>query len=751
MVDLTPFKEEIAHAMASARVVSSDPKGDFLHLLSSSGYRVDKIVEGEIVRVPDASDKGMKKSGWYVYREINDSLNSDYIIGIATYGSFKIGEMITWSSRNDSAMSRKERLDFFAAKESMKRQYDEERRVLNVETAKKAYDMWSSATDANPAHPYLANKRVKAHIGIKQDGDIILVPRANENNEIVNVERIYPDGMKKGLYGGQVKGTWYCINGNDDVVYVAEGYSTAASVHEATGHTVYASFNAGNLYEVVGLACSRHDNVMIAADNDYKNDINIGLVKAEQAADAYNISYVYPEGCIDFNDMHVAHGLHALTAYLKPKTGNKEDAPKKDSGALSYLPPMGVLKDIIAYYNATSGNKQPDFAMQTALAICSIILGRCYKTNYDNYSSLYLLNVAKSGTGKEHVKTVVEKILLESGMGHLVAGDGYTSAGAVFSELLNNPRHISIIDEFGRYLEAGRDLGRGTSHQREANTKLMEAIGRAHSVLRPPSYSTMTLKKEAAEELRNRYIHNPSITLMAMTTPDTLFKTLDMGAIKDGFVNRFIISISDTERTVRRHKGAIDVPETILRWMREVTARHGEIHLASEKTKPIEIFFTDEAIAMQEKFQQYCIDQANALERFGMSELTGRSNEMAMRLALIHALSKKFGANTIDCDDMAFGISYIRYCYERTVKKLKMTISSSDFEGHKKEVLADMREKGDNGITWADMQKNTPYSKHKIKDLREILSALKDAELAYDEPYSNGGTGRPTTLWRVLK
>ena len=57
---------------------------------------------------------------------------------------------------------------------------------------------------------------------------------------------------------------------------------------------------------------------------------------------------------------------------------------------------------------------------------------------------------------------------------------------------------------------------------------------------------------------------------------------------------------------------------------------------------------------------------------------------------------------------------------------------------------------GADGMLWSDMQKNAPYSKHKPKDLKEILQSLKDADLVYDETYVYG-RGRPTVKWAVLK
>lgn len=336
-------------------------------------------------------------------------------------------------------------------------------------------------------------------------------------------------------------------------------------------------------------------------------------------------------------------------------------------------------------------------------------------------------------------------------MAHHIAGDGYTSAGAVFSALLKRPKHICVIDEFGRYLEAGIDMKKGNHHQREANTKLMEAIGRCDGIIRPPSYSSMTLKKEAAEAIENRQVHNPGITLLAMTTPVTLFKTLDMGAIHDGFFNRFIVSISDAERSIRKHKQPIDVPDRIIRWVHDILARNDKPHIASEPAAPVVLEFTDEARAAEIEFQQFCIEKANYLERFGMAELTGRSVEMAMRVALVTALARDPKTKEINIEDMEWAIKYIKQSLERTITKLKVSVSHSSYEGQKKEILADLRTRGEQGITWSQMQKTPPYSQHKQKDLRDILQSLKDAHLADEQPYQHQGAGRPTTLWIALK
>jgi phage/plasmid primase-like uncharacterized protein len=752
MVDLTQFQRGIDAARAALPDTCADPRSAFLSALSASGMTPPKsIVIGRIDRIDGAEDKRGARSAWYIYQEVADSSGSGAIIGIGGFGDWKTGLKRSWCSKSEHRMDSTERAAFLAARENLRIAQEAETQARQSEAAALAFKIWQDAPDCIE-HEYLTKKKIKPSDGLKigQDGRLI-IPVCFDN-QIVSLQHIAADSTKRFLTGGLTKGAWFKIEGTGDTVYVAEGYATAASIHEATGATVYIAFYASNLYEISATAKAQNPSsrVIVTGDDDTKTVGNQGRTKAEQAAEGLGLDVLFPVGYKDFNDWHCAEGIAALTAFFHPNIETYQKPPQKAETQIER--PVGFLEDVISYYNATSGNAQHGFAVQTALALASVILGRSYKTSLENFTALYFINVGKSGTGKEHTKTVIEKILHESNMGGLISGDSYTSAGAVFSALHDRPRHISVIDEFGRHLEAGRDMGRGESHKREANTKLMEAIGRTHSIIRPPTYSTMTLKKEAAEVVKNRHVYNPSITLLAMTTPDTLFKTLDMGAIKDGFINRFIINISDTERSVRRHKPPVDVPQRILNWIAAVTARHDKTHIASEPASPILLDFSTEALELQEVFGQFCVDTANALDRFGMAELPGRSCEMAMRISLICALSRNSQAKEITGPDMEWAIRYIKSCLEKTIMKLKISISHSDFERHKKEILADLRSKEQDGMTWAAMQKSAPYSQHKPKDLKEILQSLKDADLIIDESAAASGKGgRPTILWRALK
>lgn len=88
-------------------------------------------------------------------------------------------------------------------------------------------------------------------------------------------------------------------------LFVCEGYATAATLAERTGHAAYVAFSAGNLLAVATELrdCFPHRRIIIAGDSD-----PTGRVKAEQAARSVRAELSipeFPEGVAgtDWNDL----------------------------------------------------------------------------------------------------------------------------------------------------------------------------------------------------------------------------------------------------------------------------------------------------------------------------------------------------------------------------------------------------------------------------------------------------------------
>jgi putative DNA primase/helicase len=182
----------------------------------------------------------------------------------------------------------------------------------------KAIAMLNNSYPVN-GFPYLRNKQIKAYNGIReyqfQNGErCLLIPVMNHHDEVVSLQIIKENGDKLFLKDTEKKGNFFRINGNK-MIFICEGYATGASIHEATGGTVYVAFDAGNIPYVLKKIHDKYDEIVICADNDHKREDNPGINKAISAALEYeNVKVVCPvdiEGT-DFNDMMIEKGAEAV-------------------------------------------------------------------------------------------------------------------------------------------------------------------------------------------------------------------------------------------------------------------------------------------------------------------------------------------------------------------------------------------------------------------------------------------------------
>lgn len=760
-----------------------DPRQSFLDHLNQLGFKPPSVLRiGHMERFASPQDKRHGKAGWAVYHEIEQYGNEGQPIGIGVYGSYNsFPEKDYWTSKSLNLMSDRDRINYNLKIKQAQEQRELEIKINQQAASEKAFKIYSECQNANGDEQYLIKKKILPSAGVKVRyskfpcGELIipicsgskimsLLYILNDGEYVINGE---PIGNKKFLAGGKKAGCYFKIQGDDSKIFISEGYATGKTIHDATGCTVYVCFDSGNIYEIASIAKLENINskIVICGDDDkYKKD-NTGRNKSIQASDGLGIECIFPifkseeTKPTDFNDLMILEGIDAVKNQLNDNKIELYKAPKNingirpNSGQISIenlINPDGVLGNIVNYYNATDGNNQPLFAVQCALSTCSVLLARNFETNYSNRSSLFFMNIAKSGTGKEHAKKIMEKILTACKKDDLISGEGYTSGSGVLSALMEKPRHITVIDEFSKYMQAAQNKN-GSSNLMEANSYLMQATSKLDGTIRPKSFSTIGLTNERKKQMQNMRVVNPAITLLAMTTPNDFFQTIDVSAISDGFLNRFVICDSNVERSIRKHKEVIDVPQNIIDWCNKINSRCLTITENSfEEPTLTTLSFSKDAFDIQVKFQEYCIKQANILERFHMEAMTARLNENAMRIALIHALSRDFECEIIEYEDMLWAIEWVKYNYEIVIDRVKMSVSNSEHEGHKKEILKAIRDIGDSGVTWASMQKQTPFSKHKQKDLREILTALVDADLIYEDVNNDGKQGRPSKLYKAL-
>lgn len=327
--------------------------------------------------------------------------------------------------------------------------------------------------------------------------------------------------------------------------------------------------------------------------------------------------------------------------------------------------PPGIIKTIADWITATAPKSQPELSVAAAIALCSTVMGRGYRSQYGNWTSVYIVMVAKSTEGKEHPQACAEKILTHANLPDLIGGSGYTSAGAVFSALLKSPAHLVTIDEMGKLLQLSR--AKGQSHTEAALDKLIEAYGRTDGILRPPTYSTMTLKDSSKPS--ERVIHNPAITMLGATTPGTFYSGLSDDLVHDGFLGRCIVIESRQPRQLTRFVDRTDPPKQILDWARAVHVERvqpDEGNLASLVAAEIPpnatvLPFDESCRPLMDRFEEELNEQKEASEADRLDVLLGRTLEKALRLAMIVCKAENPQNKQVKPAHLEWAIKYVRY------------------------------------------------------------------------------------------
>jgi phage/plasmid primase-like uncharacterized protein/RecA-family ATPase len=333
MVDLSKFHMDDPRSRSSPEPAMSRDQAleDFKSHLDAFGIHVagTPIADGEIHRVPDATKNKRNDAGRYWFRELETGLCIGWMM------SYIDGREKRWSSKTKSILTNED----IAATERAHQERQIKKAAEQRQAELEALATWQSAPLADQ-HEYLTTKGVKSH-GLRIAADGSLMVPVMVDDRITSLQFI-TTGSKLFMTGGKVSGGSYMIGDIRKVIYLAEGYATAASIYEATGEATVAAFNAGNLMAVAQRLRERWNlPIIIAADDDRYTDGNPGKTKARAVEAAVeNVTVALPifanpqEGRTDFNDLHLHEGVEAVRRQL----GQPKDDFTLEAGGVEHEP-----------------------------------------------------------------------------------------------------------------------------------------------------------------------------------------------------------------------------------------------------------------------------------------------------------------------------------------------------------------------------------------------------------------------------
>jgi hypothetical protein len=247
--------------------------------------------------------------------------------------------------------------------------------------------IWLSGVAAHPDHPYLKRKGIQTH-GVRTTGDgRLMVPLYDADGTLSTLQYIDEDGGKLYHPGGQTGGKFWMVGSLDEpgTLYVAEGFATAATIHETTNRPVVVAYSASNLVPVTGTLREMYgatQDIVIVADHDQSG---VGQRYAEQSSAKFGARMVMPPILGDANDY--AQAGHDLAGLLVQQTGtaviDKLKVVFGDQLGSDYEAPdelveglMTIGSSVVVYGDSNSGKTFWALSVATAIATGTDCYGR---------------------------------------------------------------------------------------------------------------------------------------------------------------------------------------------------------------------------------------------------------------------------------------------------------------------------------------------------------------------------------------
>ena len=329
-----------------------------------------------------ADDKPSQKRGSYCLK-VEDN------IAVGWLRSHKFGETYNYVSKSAKKLSAPDRAAFLERQKEAKLKREQQESQEWETAANSAKSIWNIAIPAIE-HPYLSRKQIQAH-GTRIHNGNLLVP-LYADNKLWSLQTIDAEGNKLyawydeagELISGRKKGCFFPMATRDEdksVILLAEGFSTSASIREATNLPVICCLDSGNLRPVAEAFRLKYpeSKFVLCSDNDrFGKDrkgrpYNIGIIKAQEAAGIIGAGCIWPEfpeddiTSSDFNDAAVLYGADYVTqriisAILKIVPAISE--PDNNGGEAVSIPDMSVQSLPTTFYeNEYEEEQRGDFGL----------------------------------------------------------------------------------------------------------------------------------------------------------------------------------------------------------------------------------------------------------------------------------------------------------------------------------------------------------------------------------------------------
>jgi hypothetical protein len=335
---------------------------------------------------------------------------------------------------------------------------------------------------------------------------------------------------------------------------------------------------------------------------------------------------------------------------LKPDMEPKPaPVPPQDDLEIFTHPP-GLVGDIIDWVTATSRRPNRVLALGTAITVVGTLIGRRVTGPTNSATHLYVVSIARSGAGKQHVLDAAMRLMRAAKADAHIGPSRFHSGSAIFQRLTDQPVMLCVQDEVGAVLRAATNRKAGT-HERQVGELLRSLWGLSFATLSAPAWATIDTIK---------LVQCPAMSILGLSTPDEFTAALQGESIDNGLLNRFLalpstVRIEETDPPLDPFVVPQHLAEALHRlylWSGPESLMHiGNPEMAH--TPDVLLWASNQARDHYADFGRMVEQHID--EHPDAAPYLARCAETSIRLATIRAAGRWGRGATVDLNDMEWG------------------------------------------------------------------------------------------------
>lgn len=379
----------------------------------------------------------------------------------------------------------------------------------------------------------------------------------------------------------------------------------------------------------------------------------------------------------------------------------------------------GLLRDISRWITSTAIIASPELSLVSSIALLAGLFGKKCLGPTSAGINVYLTTLLATAGGKGHPPKAIRALSDAVGSNGAVTNGDPTSYAAIERMLRKNTSTVIVMDEFGITLQ---DVNAKHRNAVAASIRkfLLAVYDQANSSFDGRIYASSDTKKDDGP------IQGPALTVLGMTTSDTLYQGLSEASISDGFLNRFLFVTATAPDgppvPPRLHRDA-KPPAALIEALRGAITAFPKPGFAG--TGKVTITFDgDEEGEAYKRWAEVFLWQHHTAWTEVQRNINGRAAENTIRLATIRAISREPASPSLNVEDIEWAWAIVHQSILLITEGVSRHMSASPAEALRKAVVEALRAAPAETLPFAHLMQRKGVSGAEMRELEGALHWL---------------------------